>query len=89
MQTDFDRLVKRVESLYGEQRQQPNIPPVYLVTPPTSKASELDEARGLVLAFLRELPGLALTLAALAVVGLRHAWLWLRSWKRTPQSVEA
>jgi hypothetical protein len=89
MQTDFDRLVRRVETLYGEQRQQPNIPPVYLVTPPTSKANELDEARGLVLAFLRELPGLALTLAALAVVGLRHAWRWLRSWKRTPRSVEA
>jgi hypothetical protein len=35
------------------------------------------------------LPDLALTLAALAVVGLRHAWRWLRSWKRTPQSVEA
>jgi hypothetical protein len=89
METDFDRLVKRVESLYGEQRQQPNIPPVYLVTPPTSKANELDEARGLVLAFLRELPELALTLAALAVVALRHAWRWLRSWKRTAQSVEA
>jgi hypothetical protein len=89
MQTDFDRLVRRVEMLYGEQKQQPNIPAVYLVTPPTSKATELDEARGLVLAFLRELPELALTLAALAVVGLRHAWRWLRSWRRTAQSVEA
>jgi hypothetical protein len=90
MQTDFDRLVKRVESLYGEQRQQPNIPPVYVVEPPTApKRDELDEARGLVLAFLRELPDLALTLAALAVVGLRHAWRWLRQWRRTPQSVEA
>jgi hypothetical protein len=88
MQSDFDRLVKRVESLYGEQRQQPNIPPVYLVTPPTSKATELDEARGLVMAFLRELPDLAVTLAALAVVGLRHAWRWLRQWRRTPQGGE-
>jgi len=83
MQTDFDRLVKRVESLYGEQRQQPNIPPVYVVTPPTSKASELDEARGLVMAFLRELPDLALTLAAVLVILARNAWRWLRSWKRT------
>jgi hypothetical protein len=82
MQTDFDRVVKRVESLYGEQRQQPNIPPVYLVTPPTPKASELDHTCGLVLAFLLELPDLALTLVALAVAGLRHAWRWLRSWKR-------
>ncbi len=86
IESDFDRLVRRAESLYGEQRQQPQIPAVFVVEPPVvAKASELDEARGLVLAFIRELPDLALTLAALAVVGLRHAWRWLRSWKRTPQ----
>jgi hypothetical protein len=84
-ETDFDRMVRRAESLYGEQRQQPNIPAVYLVTPPTSKASELDEARGLVLAFMRELPEVALTLVAFAVILARHAWRWLRSWKRTPK----
>jgi hypothetical protein len=89
IESDFDRLVRRAESLYGEQRQQPSIPALYIARSPASKATELDEARGLVLAFLRELPGLALTLAALAVVGLRHAWRWLRSWKRTAQSVEA
>jgi hypothetical protein len=85
--TDFDRMVERAEMLYGEQRQQPNIPAVYVVEPPAvPEANELDEARALILSFLREVPRLTLTLSALAVVGLRHAWRWLRSWKRTPQN---
>ncbi len=78
-------MVERAESLYGERKDAPIVPPVYLVTPPTSKASELDEARGLVVAFLRELPDLAVTLAAMLVILARHAWRWLRQWKRTPQ----
>ena len=86
IESDFDRLAKRVESIYGEQRQQPNIPAVYVVEPLTvPKANELDEARGLVMAFLRELPEVALTLAAMLVILARHAWRWLRQWKRTPQ----
>jgi len=88
IESDFDRLVRRVEGLYGEQKQQPTIPALYIARSPTSKATELDEARGLVLAFMRELPRLTLTLAALAVVGLRHAWRWLRQWRRTPQGSE-
>jgi len=87
IESDFDRLVRRVESLYGERQNSPAVPPVYFVEPtPAAKPSELDEAKALVLAFLRELPGLLLTLAALAVVGIRRCWLWLRQWRRTPQA---
>ncbi len=86
IESDFDRMVRRPESLYGEQRQQPNIPPVYFVEPSAApKRDELDEARGLVLAFFRELPEVALTLAAMLVILARNAWRWLRQWKRTPQ----
>jgi len=86
MTTDFDRLVRRVEGLYGERKNAPVIPAVYIVEPSAApKRDELDEARALILSFLREVPRLTLTLAALAVVGLRHAWRWLRSWKRTPK----
>jgi hypothetical protein len=85
-ESDFDRMVRRAESLYGEQRQQPNIPPVYFVEPSAApKPDELDEARALVLAALRELPKIMLLVAALAVVGIRRCWLWLRQWRRTPQ----
>jgi hypothetical protein len=85
-ETDFDRMVRRAESLYGHREEQPRIPAVYVVEPPQMpRHSEIDEARALVVAFLRELPELMLLAAALAVVGLRRCWLWLRQWKRTPQ----
>jgi hypothetical protein len=87
IETDFDRMVMRAEMLYGSDQKQPVIPAVYVVEPPTvPKANELDEARSLVMAFLRELPDLALTLAAMLVILARHAWRWLRSWKRTAQA---
>ena len=50
-----------------------------------AKSSELDQARGLVLAFIRELPELALTLAAMLVILTRNVWRWLRQWKRPGQ----
>jgi hypothetical protein len=79
-------MVERAESLYGERKNAPVIPAVYVVEPATApKRDELDEARGLVLAFFRELPELALTLAAMLVILARHAWRWLRQWRRTPQ----
>jgi hypothetical protein len=87
IESDFDRMVRRAESLYGEQKNQPAIPPVYFVEPATApKRDELDEARGLVMAFLRELPDLALTLAAMLVILARNAWRWLRQWKRTARA---
>ena len=85
IESDFDRMVRRAESLYGSDQRQPNIPAVYVVAPPASNSSELDEARGLVVAFLRELPDIALTLAAMLVVLARNAWRWLRQWRRTPK----
>jgi hypothetical protein len=85
MTSDLDRLSARIEALYGEKSQMPAVPAVYLVTPPTSKLSEMDEAKSLVIQFLRELPGLALEIAAFVLVLARRAWRWLRSWKRTPQ----
>jgi hypothetical protein len=83
IESAFDRMVRRAESLYGSDQRQSNVPPVYVVTPPNTKATELDEARGLVVAFLRELPDIALTLAAMLVILARNAWRWLRQWKRT------
>jgi hypothetical protein len=89
IESDFDRLAKRVDAIYGE-RKQPEIPSVYVVEPPQMpKQGELDQARALVVAFLKELPELMLLVAALAVVGIRRCWLWLRQWKRTPQSAKA
>jgi hypothetical protein len=85
IETDMDRLARRVDSLYGQREKQPDIPAVYFVMPPTSKLSEMDEAKSLVLLFLRELPGLALELAAFALVVARRAWRWCRQWKRTPK----
>lgn len=82
IETDMDRLARRVNEIYGEGKNTPDIPAVYFVTPPTSKLSEMDEAKSLVLLFLRELPGLALGLAAFALVVARRAWRWCRQWKR-------
>jgi len=77
-ETDFDRMVRRVESLYGHRDKQPDIPAVYVVEPPaTPRHSEIDEARALVVAFLREIPDLLLTLAAILVLLAREAWRWL------------
>jgi len=85
-ESDMDRLTRRVESLYGERSKQPVIPAVYVVPrPQTPQQTELDQARALVVAFLKELPELMLLVAALGVVGIRRCWLWLRQWKRTPQ----
>ena len=71
-------MVRRAESLYGERGNQPVIPAVYFVEPPAApKRDELDEARGLVLAFLREIPDILLTLAAMLVLLAREAWRWL------------
>ncbi len=84
--TDLDRMHARADALYGEKSQLPSVPPGYVVEPPaTPRQSELDEARALVVAFLRELPDVALTLTAFAVLLVRDAWRWLRQWKRTPQ----
>jgi hypothetical protein len=78
MRTDVEELFRRADSLYST-KEQPQHPAVYVVEPPpAAKPTELDEARGLVLAFLRELPDLALTLAAMLVILARHAWRWLR-----------
>ena len=83
IETDMDRLARRVNEIYGERKNTPDIPPVYLVTPPpSSRPREIDEARGLVLAFLRELPDVALTLAAFTLILVRDAWRWCRQWKR-------
>ncbi len=85
IESGFDRMVRRADDLYGE-RKQPSIPAVYMVEPPQMpKRDELDEARALVLAALRELPKIMLLAAALAVVGIRRCWLWLRQWKKVPR----
>lgn len=74
-----------VDAIYG-QRKQHDIPVVYAVEPPqTPKRSELDEARALVLAALRELPKIMLLVTALAVVGIRRCRLRLKQWRRTPK----
>lgn len=86
IESDFDRLIRRAESLYGHREEQPRIPAVYVVEPPaTPRHSEIDEARALVVAFLRELPHFALELVAFALVLTRRAWRWCKQWKRTPK----
>ena len=86
IESEMDRLARRVESLYGQKQNAPNIPPLYFVPPPQMpKETELDQARALVIAFLKELPELMLLVAALAVVGIRRCWLWLKQWKKVPQ----
>jgi hypothetical protein len=85
MRSDVEQLFRRADALYST-KEQPQHPGIFVVEPPAvAKANELDEARGLVMAFLRELPEVALTLAAMLVILAPHAWRWLRQWKRTPQ----
>lgn len=84
-ESPFDRLEKRIDALYGERKEQP-IPAVYVVEPPQMpKQTELDAARALVIAFVKEVPELMLLFVALGVVGIRRCWLWLKQWKRKPQ----
>lgn len=86
IETDFDRMVRRAESLYGHREEQPRVPAVYVVEPPQMpRHSEIDEARALVVAFLREIPEVMLTLTAFAVILVRDAWRWCKQWKRTPK----
>lgn len=86
MTSDLDRLSARVESLYGEKQNAPAVPSVYFVEPPQMpKQTELDQARALVMSFLREIPDIALTFAAMLVLLVRDAWRWVRQWRRTPQ----
>ncbi len=85
IESDFDRLVRRAESLYGERNEAPAIPAVYFVEPPAApKRDEVDEAKALIVSFLRSIPEMLLTLAALQLLLVREGWLWLRQWKRTP-----
>ena len=85
MRSDVEQLFRRADSLYST-KEQPQHPGIFVVEPSiAAKPTELDQARALVLAFLRELPEVALTLAAMLVILARNAWRWLRQWKRTPQ----
>ena len=69
MTSNVEEMMKRAESIYGRPDNQPPHGGLYFVTPPpAAKPSEIDEARALVLAFLREIPEIALTLAAFAVI---------------------
>ena len=87
IESDFDRMVRRAESLYGERKDQPVIPAVYMVTPTAApKPDELDEARALIVSFLRAVPEIALTLLAMQLLLVREGWRWLRQWRRTPQN---
>ncbi len=86
IESAFDRLAKRVESIYGEQRQQPQHPAVFVVEPlPTAKPTELDEARAVVIAFFRAVPRVMLTMIAVQLLFAREAWRWLRQWRRMPK----
>lgn len=86
MESERDHLLHRAEILYGERGKHPVIPPVYFVEPPQMpRHSESDEARALVVAFLREIADAALTLVAFALILARDAWRWCKQWKRTPK----
>ena len=85
MRSDVEQLFRRADSLYST-KEQPQHPGIFVVEPSiAAKPTELEQARALVVAFLKELPELMLLVAALAVVGIRRCWLWLRQWRRTPQ----
>jgi hypothetical protein len=87
IESDFDRMVRRAESLYGERKDASDIPAVYLVTPPNApKPDELEEAKALIVSFLRAIPEVLLTLAALQLLLVREGWRWLRQWKRVAKS---
>jgi hypothetical protein len=85
MRSDVEQLFRRADSLYST-KEQPQHPGIFVVEPSiAAKPTELEQARALVVAFLKELPELMLLVAALAVVGIRRCWLWLRQRRRTPQ----
>jgi hypothetical protein len=45
----------------------------------------VDEAKALIVSFLRSIPEMLLTLAALQLLLVREGWRRLRSWRRTPK----
>jgi len=82
MTTGVEQMMKRADALYSSSPQ-PQHSGLYFVTPPeAAKPTELDEARALVLSALREIPDVALTLAAMLVLLARDAWRWCKQWRR-------
>jgi hypothetical protein len=79
MPDNIDDMAKRAAEFYAAQAPPPH-PGIYVVEP--RPADEMDRARALVVAALRELGAVLLDLAALGVIGLRRAVLWCRQWKR-------
>jgi hypothetical protein len=76
---NIESMEKRAAEFYAAKAPPPH-PGIYVVEP--RPVDDMDRARALVMAALRELGAVLLDLAALGVIGLRRAVLWCRQWKR-------
>ncbi len=79
MPDNIERMAKRAAEFYAAKAPPPH-PGIYVVEP--RPLDEMDRARALVAAAVRELAALLVEVAALGVVGLRRAVLWCRQWKQ-------
>ncbi len=79
MPDNIERMAKRAAEFYAAEAPQSHAG-IYMVEP--EPVREMDRARALVVAALRELGAVLLDVAALGVIGLRRAVLWCRQWKR-------
>ena len=79
MPDNINDMAKRAAEFYAAKAPPPH-PGIYVVEP--EPVREMDRARALVVAALRELGALLVELAALGVLGLRRVVLWCRQWKR-------
>ncbi len=83
MPDNIEQMAKRAAEFYAAQAPPPHAG-IFLVEP--RSVDDMDRARALVLAAVRELGTALLDLAAHGVIALRRVVLWCRKWKRSTES---
>ncbi len=79
MPDNIERMAKRAAEFYTAEAPQSHAGIYVVESRPTD---DMDRARALVMAALRELGAVLLDLAAHGVIALRRVVLWCRQWKR-------
>ena len=72
-------MAKRAAALYAERKEPPHHS-FYVLE--SRQPDEMEQARILVRAAAREVGAVLVESAALALVGVRWAWIWVRQWRR-------
>ncbi len=77
--TNTEEMAKRAAALYAERREPPHHA-FYVMEP--RQPDEMEQARMVVRAAARAVGAVLVESAALVLVGVRWAWIWLRQWRR-------